>query len=206
MTDGVLLDHIARLPHARANFKQLVRELGARGGTRAELETALTRLAARGDLIETRSGHYPVTSRTRQFALGRLNMHRDGYGFLIADRQIEGIDGDIFIPPEFAERAMHGDRVVVRIARIEAGGRADGEIVKVLKRAHPTVVGEFHIGRRGFYVIPHDERVRQWIEIPEGLEFPPEGLALDRIGVVAPKVSSVGELDGMVVNVELLEY
>ena len=99
-------------------------------------------------------------------------MHRDGYGFLIADRPIEGIAGDIFIPPESAEKAMHGDRVVVRIARIEAGGRADGEIVKVLKRAHPTVVGEFRIGRRGQYVVPHDERIQQWIEIPEGMEIP----------------------------------
>ena len=49
---------------------------------------------------------------------------------------------------------MHGDRVIVRIARIEAGGRADGDIVKVLKRAHTTVVGEFKIGRRGCYVVP----------------------------------------------------
>ena len=31
MKDAALLDHIARLPHARANFKQLVRELGTKG-------------------------------------------------------------------------------------------------------------------------------------------------------------------------------
>jgi len=206
MTDTALLDHIARLPHARANFKQLVRELGAKGEQRTELETTLARLTARGDLIETRSGQYAVTARSREFVVGRLNMHRDGYGFLISDSPIEGVVGDIFIPPESAEKAMHGDRVVVRIARIEPGGRSDGEIVKVLKRAHPTVVGEFHIGRRGLYVTPHDERVQQWIEIPEGLEFPPAGPSIDRIGVVAPKVLSVAELDGMVVNVELLEY
>ena len=95
-------------------------------------------------------------------------MHRDGYGFLISERPVRGITGDIFIPPDSAEKAMHGDRVVVRIARIEADGRADGEIVKVLKRAHPTVVGEFRIGRRGCYVVPHDERISQWIEIPGG--------------------------------------
>ena len=95
-----------------------------------------------------------VTARSREFAVGRLNLHRDGYGFLISERPIPGIAGRIFISPESAEKAMHGDRVMVRIARIEAGGRADGEIVKVLKRAHPTVVGEFRIGRRGGYVVP----------------------------------------------------
>ena len=34
MTDAALLDHISQLPHARANFKQLVRELGAKGEAR----------------------------------------------------------------------------------------------------------------------------------------------------------------------------
>ena len=205
MTDAAILDHISSLPHARANFKQLVRELGAKGSARADLEIALARLTARGDLIELRSGHYTVTTRSREFALGRLQMHRDGYGFLIAERPVEGIVGDIFIPPESAGKAMHGDRVLVRIARIEAGGRADGEIVKILKRAHPTVVGEFRIGRRGQYVVPHDERIRQRIVIPEGMEFPPAP-QVDRIGVTPPKVSSVEDLDGMVVDVELLEY
>jgi ribonuclease R len=206
VTDAVLLDHISRLPHAKANFKQLVRELKARGEDRAELEAALARLTARGDVIELRSGQFAVTSRSREFAVGRLNMHKDGYGFLISDHPIEGLNGDIFIPPDSAAKAMHGDKVVVRIARIEHDGRADGEIVKVLRRAHPMVVGEFHIGRRGQYVVPHDDRIQQWIEIPEGLEFPPETAPVDRIGVAARKVESVGELDGMVVNVELLEY
>ena len=200
MTDAALLEHMCKLPHARANFKQLVRELGAKGEQRADLEAALERLAARGELIELRSGHFAVTARSREFAVGRLNMHRDGYGFLISDRPAPGVTGDIFIPPESAEKAMHGDRVVVRIARIEPGGRADGEIVKVLKRAHPTVVGEFRIGRRGQYVVPHDGRIQQWIEIPEGLEIPPPGPIVDRIGVESPRVASVEELDGMVVE------
>ena len=64
VTDAALLDHIARLPHARANFKQLVRETGAKGESRIELETALARLAARGELVELRSGHFVATARS----------------------------------------------------------------------------------------------------------------------------------------------
>jgi ribonuclease R len=207
LTDAAIVAHISQLPHSRANFKQLVRELRFKGDGRNELEAALTRLTARGDLMELKSGQYVVTSRSREFAVGRLNLHRDGYGFLISERPIPGINGDIFIPPEAAEKAMHGDRVIVRIARIEAGGRADGDIVKVLKRAHPTVVGEFKIGRRGCYVVPADSRIHQWIDIPDGMELPPAGAAtVDRIGVTAPKVDTVADLEGMVVNVELLEY
>ena len=138
MTDRALLDHISTLPHARATFKQLVRELSAKSEKREELEDSLDRLVARGDLLEVRTGNFVVTERSREFAVGRLNMHRDGYGFLISERPVQGVVGDVFIPPDSAEKAMHGDRVVVRIARIEHDGRADGEIVKILKRAHAT--------------------------------------------------------------------
>jgi ribonuclease R len=201
-----LLQHIERLPHARANFKQLARELGVKGEGRADLESALERLAARGELVELRSGHFVAASRSREFAVGRLSVHRDGYGFLIADHPVAGVQGDVFLPPESASKAMHGDRVVVRVGRVAADGKADGEIVKVLARAHPTVVGEARLRRQGLFVVPEDARIQQWIQIPEGFELPPERPSTDRIGVAPRKVQSVEELDGLVVNVELLEY
>ncbi|HKW98916.1 MAG TPA: VacB/RNase II family 3'-5' exoribonuclease [Bryobacteraceae bacterium] len=206
MTADDLLDHILRLPHGKANLKQLIRELGARIANRQELETLLARLAARGELIEIRAGHFVATSGSREFAVGRLSMHRDGYGFLIPDRPLAGIAGDIYIPADSAHNAMHGDRAVVRIARIERSGRADGEIVKILKRAHPTVVGEFHVHRRGLFVIPHDERLQDWIEIPEELAIPAPAGQIDRIGPKPVEVGDPVSLDGMIVNVELLEY
>ncbi len=206
MTDAALLDHIARLPHARANFKQLVRELGAKGESRTDLELAVARLESRGELVELRSGHFTVTAKSREYAVGRLHMHRDGYGFLIPDRPIEGAKGDVYIPAASARRAMHGDRVLVRIARIEANGKCDGEIVKALERRHPTVVGEFCIRRQGNFVAPQDERIHQWIEIPEGMEVPPEDQPVDRVGVKPVAVPDISAMDGLIVNVELLEY
>ena len=206
MTDATIIEHIARLPHARATFKQLVRELGSKLASRDELEAALDRLIERGQVVEVRSGHFVVTKFSREYAVGRLNMHRDGYGFLIPDHPIEGLKGDVYIPRESAQAAMHGDRVVVRIARIERDGRADGEIVKVLRRAHQTVVGEFRIRKRGNFVVPHDERIRQWIQIPEGQEIPSTELSRDRVGVTPLEVKSPEDLDGMIVNVEILEF
>ena len=206
MTDPAILQHVARLPHARATFKQLVRELGARGESRSELESSLDRLTQRGDLVEVRSGNYVAAQFSREYAVGRLNMHRDGYGFLISDRPIEGIQGDIYIPRDSAQTAMHGDRIVVHIARVESGGRADGEIVKILRRAHATVVGEFHVRRRGCYVVPHDDRIRQWIQIPEGMELPSASESRDRVGVTPAKADTPEDLEGMIVNVEILEF
>jgi ribonuclease R len=206
-SDREIARHIESLPHGRATLKQLVRELGAKGENRPELEAALDRLAERGEVMELRSGHYVSTRNNRQFAAGRLNMHRDGYGFLIADQPVEGLRGDVFIPREATQNAMHGDRVVVRIARIEHDGRADGEVLRVLRRAHPSVVGEFAVKRSGNYVIPHDERIHQWIEIPVGMEIPAgEALARDRVGAAAVQVRGPEDLDGMIVTAELIDY
>ena len=206
MTDSQILQHIERLPHARGTSKQLVRELGSKMASRAELETALDRLIERGQLVELRSGHFVATRLSREYAVGRLNMHRDGYGFLISDHPIEGLRGDVYIPRESAQAAMHGDRVVIRIARIERDGRADGEIIKVLRRAHQEVVGEFHLRKRGNFVAPHDERIRQWIRIPKGQELPSAPASRDRVGVTPVDVKSAEDLEGMIVNVEILEF
>ena len=204
--DRQVLEYVEGLPHGRASWKQLVRELGSRGFSKEELERAIERLAERGELVELRSGHYVSTRASRQYATGRLNMHRDGYGFVVADQPIEGIRGDIFLPPDEAQKAMHGDRVLARIGRIERDGRADGEILRVLRRAHPHVVGEFRLKRMGSFVIPHDDRIRQWIEIPAGLEVPKAGAEHDRVGVKAIEIHGPADLDGMIVNCEILEF
>ncbi len=202
-----LLDHIVKLPHARATYKQLARELRLRGDSREELDAALDRLAQRGDLVELRSGHFIATRGSREYTVGRLNMHREGgYGFVKPDHPIEGMRGDVYIPGESAAKAMHGDRVIVKVGRIGADGRSDGEIVKVLQRAHLTVVGEFRVRAKGNFVIPRDERIQQWIEIPQGMEIPPQTANQDRVGVAPIEVQSPEDLQGLIVNVEVLEF
>jgi ribonuclease R len=206
LSDAALIQYISGLPHARANFKQLVRELKARGEDRQRLEDSLDRLAERGELIETRSGHYVAPRYSREFAVGRLSVHREGYAFVISDTPIQGIRGDVYIPRESAEAAMHGDRVVARITRIEPDGRADGEIIRILKRAHATLVGEFRVGRRGNYVTPYDERIQQRIQIIEGMEIPQTHVSRDRVGVKPVEVTGPEDMDGMIVNVEVLDF
>ena len=206
MTDGDLLAHIIRLPHGKATLKQVLKELRARTEHRGAVERSLERLTQRGDLIELKSGHYIATAKSREYMVGRVTRHRDGYGFLVPDRAIPGIVGDIFLPPPAMSGAMHGDRAVVRISGPGRDGKADGEIVRILKRAHPTVVGEFRITRRGLFVVPHDERLREWIEIPDEFAIPPATAAHDRIGAAPLAIEDPSDLDGMIVNVEILEY
>ncbi|MDZ7637470.1 MAG: VacB/RNase II family 3'-5' exoribonuclease [Bryobacterales bacterium] len=205
ITRSFVLSHFEKLPHARATYKQLVKEFNAKGADRVALDEKLEQLISRGDLIEWKTGHFVLTGASKEFISGRLQMHRDGYGFVIPDRPIEGMAGDLFLPPDALEEAMHGDQVLARVARMERNGRAYGEIVRILKRAHVFVVGEFRI-QRHHYVVPHDPRVRQWVIIPEGLEKPPQDSQMNRIGATVREVGSVEEMEGMIVNVEILDF
>ena len=210
MTDAALLAHIAKQQHGKTGLKHLFKELRIRSEERRAIETALDRLTARGDLIELNKGHYAATSRSREFVPGRVSMHRDGYGFLIPDHPVPGVTGDLYLARDNTRGAMNGDRAIARITHTSAQGRTEGEIVKILRRAHPTVVGQFSIHRRGLFVIPHDERITDWIEIPEDMAIPdassPVNAQVDRIGPQPIEIDNVSQLDGMIVNAELLEY
>src|SRR5580692_704923 len=210
MTDSALLAHIAKQPNGKTGLKHLFKELRIKGEDRRVIETALDRLAARGDLVELSNAHYVATSRSREFVPGRVSIHRDGYGFLIPQHPIPGVSGDLYIGRESTRGAMNGDRAIARITHSGPNGRTEAEIVKILRRAHPTVVGQFRINRSGLFVVPHDERLTEWIEIPEDLAIPDAAAAgnaqVDRIGPKPIEIADVSQLDGMIVNAELLEY
>jgi ribonuclease R len=206
LDDAGLLEHIRNLPHGRATYKQLVRDLRLQGEERESLEHALDRLSNKGTLVELRSGHFAAVGTSREYASGRLSIHRDGFGFLIPEQVSQDIQGDIFLPPQEAAKGMNGDRALVHLTRIGDGGRAEGEVVRILRRAHVTVVGEFRIRKRGNFVVPSDDRIQQWIKIPDGLEIPPQPNSIDRVGALRREVSSLENLDGMIVNVEILEF
>jgi ribonuclease R len=180
LSDSTILKHIARQPKRSAGFKQLVRELGLRGDARAELDSHLEKLVAKGDLVQLNSDRYalPQPAVDKNLVAGRLTMHRDGFGFVIPDASTLSpslrarLTGDIFIPPHAIGNAMHGDRVLVDIVATRPDGRAEGRIVRSVVRAQPTVVGIFHYGSRHNSVKPIDSKIAMDIVIPLGAEYP----------------------------------
>ena len=179
LSDAVILKKIERQPKHAAGFKQLVRELGLHGDDRRALADRLDKLCRAGQLVELDSGSYalPRAPAAANLVRGKLSLHRDGFGFVILDPAAAEaikprVSGDVFIPPDNLGSAMHGDRVLVEILRVGAGGRGEGRIVRPLDRAHPTIVGIFHRGRHENFVIPIDQKVAREILIPFGLEYP----------------------------------
>jgi ribonuclease R len=226
MTDRDLIARIARSAGGKAGYKQLVRELGLGGGReRRLLLEQLARLTARGQLAKvdrelwgipravTGSG---ATTRDN-LAAGRLDLHRDGFGFVRPNaRQTSGVQEDIFIPPNEINGAMQGDQVLVELEPPKADGRRQGRIVRVIERRNPTVVGVFHYARSdrsmGHQVVPFDERMTQHILIPPGAEIPAESEAstphrvLGSEAIATTKPESPQDLEGLVVDVELTSW
>jgi ribonuclease R len=222
MTDRELLHRIERSAGQRAGYKQLVRELGLGGGReRRMLLEQLDRMTARGELVKYDRDHWalPQAVSRNNLVAGRLDVHRDGFGFVRPEtRQASGED-DIFIPPNEMNGAMQGDQVLVELAPPRADGRHSGRIARVLSRRNPTVVGVFHYAlhehAQGNMVTPLDERVTQPILIPFGLEQAPALVGGTPHRVVSENkgrtpagitTETSPGLEGMVVDVEITDW
>ncbi|HUA02117.1 MAG TPA: RNB domain-containing ribonuclease [Candidatus Aquilonibacter sp.] len=169
---------------------------------------------------ETRADHEAASEeRTAQAAehrardpnlvSGRLIAHRDGYAFLVPDRPVPGVDGDLFIGRDNLGDAMHGDRVLGRVVRRRDDGRAEGRVVQVVEREHPTVVGLFRYGPHGNHVLPYDARLQHEVVIPPGDELTPElraKLGPEALQPPANRRLRLPELDGAVVNAEITRF
>ena len=236
LSDATILRHIARQPKKTAGHKQLLRELGVRGDARRELADRLHALVKNGELLQVDSDRYsiPQAKSGHNMLVGRLSMHRDGFGFVIPDANTldanlkTRIAGDVFIPPHATGSSMHGDRVLVEITAFRTDGRAEGRIVRSVSRAHPTVVGIFHYGHRHNTVKPIDEKVALEIVIPPGMESPESSVppvtsvvksekpqpqraqrkkSPDRvIGAEAARQTDWQDLDGVIVDVEITDW
>ncbi|MCU1306418.1 MAG: rnr [Acidobacteriaceae bacterium] len=215
INDKQILSYIERQPKSSAGYKQLVREMGVRGNERRELEERLRHMTRRGDLKEIGRDRWAIPSSEdgKNLVSGRLHMHRDGYGFVIPESAAikEKIEGDIFIPPPAVGQAMHGDHVLVELNPVSRDGRAEGRIVKVVDRAHVTVVGTFHYGAKFNFVKPIDEKITSEVIIPPGMEVPkartaPGSSTPHRVIGSEAHLKHWDNLEDVVVDVEITQW
>ena len=265
-TDRELIRRIERSAGHRAGYKHLVRELGLGGGReRRLLLEQLARITARGELVKTeqeqwalpaaalektarvdplmrdqaaheRGTHSDGRATRDRLVAGRLDLHRDGYGFVRPNGSTNR-DDDLFIPPNELNGAMQGDEVLVDEAPPGRDGRRSGRIARVLTRRNPTVVGIFHYarGRRsrgawdntplllGNFITPLDERMTGApgggaILIPEGAEVPAtpvetphrvlgeEAQTQQRQWSISDDAPSYTPLEGLAVDVEITDF
>src|SRR6266536_2059302 len=139
--------------------RELAKALGRKSGVRIGLNHALRELERSGEIARVRKNRY-ILPTAADLVTGTLQIHQAGYGFLTTEKPGEP---DIFIAAENTGTAMHGDRVVARIARDEpygrTKGRREGRVIRILERAHDTIVGTLQHSRNFYYVVPDDPRL-----------------------------------------------
>ncbi len=138
---------------------ELARALGRKSGVQMALNQVLRELERAGEIARIRKNRYVLPAEA-DLVTGTLSIHQNGYGFLIAEKPGEP---DIFIAAENTGTAMHGDRVVVRISRDapygRIKGRREGRVIRILERAHDTIVGTLQHSQNFYYVVPDDPRI-----------------------------------------------
>ncbi len=167
-------------------------------GGRYRLPSRKAEREASGQKSPQDAARHPQSSPLagRDEVKGRLVLHHDGYGFVVPDSPMPTLDG----------------AKIQRLGGVTGAQRAEGRILRILDRAHPTVVGLFRYGASTNVVLPYDVRIQHKIEIPRGNELTP-GLwkklgfsGADETSIRSRRIPRLEELDGAVVNVELLRY
>jgi ribonuclease R len=141
---------------------EIGRKLGLKSNERVALRKTLRELEHAGEIARIRKNRYVLPAEA-DLVTGKLSIHQAGYGFLTSETPGQP---DIFIPAENTGTAMHGDRVVARVSRDIAPrrtkdrhGRSEGRVIRILERAHDTIVGTLQQSRNFYYVVPDDPRL-----------------------------------------------
>jgi len=149
---------LARKDYRPLDRTDIARELGLTGTQRNAVRKTLRELEHAGEIARIRKNRYILPVKADLVA-GKLSIHQVGYGFLVPETPGEP---DVFIAAENIGTAMHGDRVVVRISRDapygRIKGRREGRVIRILERAHDTIVGTLQRSRNFYYVVPDDPR------------------------------------------------
>jgi ribonuclease R len=150
---------------------ELGKALGRRSGVKMGLNALLRKMEQAGEIARIRKNRYVIPSEA-DLVTGTLHVHQAGYAFLPREKPGEQ---DLFISAENTGTAMHGDKVVARITRDEPyarakGGRdrAEGRIIRILERAHDSIVGTLEQSKNFFYVVPDDPRIvhNVYVQVP----------------------------------------
>jgi len=143
------------------------------------LEQRLKAMVRDGQLIRNRAREYCLT-QALDLVTGRLQAHRDGFGFLIPDDGSE----DVYLSGREMRTLWDGDRVAVRLTPGRRGGR-EGHVVEILARAKAHVIGLFRRERGINYVLEQGD---------------------SRTEVLVARGETGGAKPGDLVRVEILEY
>ena len=124
----------------------------------------LDELEEDGYIVKTKKGRVMSPNQMGLF-VGKFVSHRKGFGFVESDEELVQ---DLFIPKNDINGALHNDRVMAEIVTpATEDRRAEGKVIKIIKREVTRVVGLFQENKSFGFVVPDDKKFNQDIFIPK---------------------------------------
>ena len=124
----------------------------------------LDELEEDGYIVKTKKGRVMSPNQMGLF-VGKFVSYRKGFGFVESDEELVQ---DLFIPKNDINGALHNDRVMAEIVTpATEDRRAEGKVIKIIKREVTRVVGLFQENKSFGFVVPDDKKFNQDIFIPK---------------------------------------
>jgi len=174
-----ILDLLQKHASRPLSLREIQETLDLSAGERKDLGRTLKGLVKEGSLVQLKGGRFALPKKVN-LVVGRLSVHRDGYGFV---SPADGGRDDLFIPARHIRPAMHGDLVVARQEHSIRSGRPEGRVIRVEQRAHRLVVGRYRVEHGVGFVLPADPRLHDALLVSPGadLDVRPEQVVLVEI-------------------------
>jgi len=140
-----------------ANTKAIAETLGRIGKEgRQETFDILERLRDAGKVTQL-SKHRWAMAHAIQEHRGRVVGHVDGHGYVLTDETRQ----KVFLRSHEMREVLHNDIVNVRIVGRDRRQKLFGQIVDVVERGNPIVVGRYFKESNMHFVVPDDQRIGQ---------------------------------------------
>ncbi|AZV58590.1 ribonuclease R [Clostridium sp. AWRP] len=159
----VIINFMEEQAYKPMNIRELEGIFSVTKAEAKDFKKVLDDLEKEGLVVKTRRKRYGIPDRMG-LVTGKFQGHQKGYGFVIPENE----GADVFVPSSYLNGAMNGDKVVVKITKMEdKGKKCEGEIIRVLERANKVVIGTFEDSTNFGFVVPEEKRIYQDIFIPK---------------------------------------
>ena len=157
-----ILEAFRSSPKQTFNYKRISKKLNIKKEVIKKLVAiTMDELAESGELIKIDRGAFKLNFKQTVIE-GRIDMANKGAGYLVC----EGMDEDVFIPPNSMNKALHGDLVRAGLVIRKEGRRHEAEVLEVLERAKTDFVGTVQLHESFAFVVVDDKKMSTDIFIP----------------------------------------
>ena len=163
--EKAVLQHLSQSRRGPQKAKELAKALSVQTKDFRDFRDFLFGMVDRGRLYRVKGQRFAVPEKIN-LVVGRLSVTSKGDGFVKPDAGGQ----EVFVPGLSLESAMDGDQVVTRVERRPRGRSPVGRVIKVLERAHETLVGTYRSTRSFGVVHPQNRKIHREVLVVQGQE------------------------------------